>query len=126
VPVDGYYEWIGEGKKKKPIWFHHPDKSLLLFAGLYDDWKNPETGERMRSFTILTRDAAGLSANFHDRMPVVLPPRATESWLSREADPPDFVDPELMATEVSRRVNSVKNDDAGCLGPPEAEHPRLF
>jgi hypothetical protein len=27
----------------------------------------------------------------------------------------------LLATPVSKRVNSVRNDDAGCLGPLAAE-----
>ena len=98
----------------------------MLLAGLFEDWKERESGERLRTFTILTRDAKGLSANYHDRMPVIVPPAYTDTWLTTSGSgdpppPPDFIEPELLAREVSRRANSVKNDDAGVLGPPERE-----
>jgi len=60
---------------------------------------------------------------------VILPAARVDDWLT--APPTDAADlirpaPEetLIATPVSRRVNSVANDDAACLGPPEAEAQR--
>ena len=68
-------------------------------------------------------------------MPVVLPPDRIDEWLfvpSRDKQthaeklmpllrpaPEDA----LVATEVSRRVNSVANDDPACLAPPETIEP---
>ena len=129
VPADGYYEWTGPAKAKKPTWFHRADSGLILLAGLWEDWKNPATGEKQRTFTVLTSDSRGRVRNVHDRMPVLLPDALVEDWLVGDAatahdtlaaaltvDP----DPFLIGTEVSSRVNSVRNDDPGCLGPPES------
>ena len=126
VPVDGFYEWVGPAKKRQPIYFHRADDAVMLLAGLWEDWKDRDTGERLRTFTLLTRGAAGLNANYHDRMPVIVPPKYQDTWLTvfPDADPPpppDYVETELLAREVSRRANSVKNDDPSILGPPERE-----
>ncbi len=48
------------------------DGGTLSFAGLWDRWKNPETGELVMSCTIIVTDANALTRPIHDRMPVVL------------------------------------------------------
>lgn len=142
VPADGFFEWIGAKEARRPIWFHAPDGGLILFAGLYESWLNPETTEWQRSFTILTTEANDVVAPVHDRMPVIVPRDRVEEWIfvpaeGREAHAealtpllrpaPNKV---LVATEVSRRVNSVANDDEACLEPANdvetAESPRLL
>jgi putative SOS response-associated peptidase YedK len=142
VPADGFFEWIGAKESRRPIWFHAPDGGLLLFAGLYESWLNPETTEWMRSFTILTTEANDVVAPVHDRMPVIVPWEQVEEWIfvpaeGREAHAERLVGmlrpaahDVLVATEVSRRVNSVANDDEGCLEPANnsesAAPPRLL
>lgn len=126
VPVDGFYEWVGPAKKRQPIYFHRADDAPMLLAGLWEDWKDRESGEKLRTFTVLTREAKGLNANYHDRMPIIVPPAYQQTWLTipESGDPPpppDYVEPELLAREVSRRANSVKNDDPSILGPPERD-----
>jgi len=44
---------------------------VLSFAGLWDRWKNPETGEPVASCTIIVTDANALARTIHDRMPVL-------------------------------------------------------
>ena len=142
VPADGFFEWTGTKEARRPIWFHPPDDSLILFAGLYESWKNPEDGVWKRTFTILTTDANAVVAPIHDRMPVILPREQIDEWLhvpTRNAEAYGEKLRELMrpadervvvATEVSRRVNSVANDDPECLAPATdrepSEAPRLF
>jgi putative SOS response-associated peptidase YedK len=46
IPASGYYEWI-----------KRLDGGVLSFAGLWDRWKNPETGESLASCTIIVTDA---------------------------------------------------------------------
>jgi putative SOS response-associated peptidase YedK len=144
VPADGFFEWTGTKEVRQPIWFHAPHDDLLQFAGLYEYWHDPKTAAWQRTFTILTTAANEVVAPVHDRMPVILPPEHADEWL--------FVPPDeharrayaselrsllrpadagvLVATEVSRRVNSVANDDPACLIPegrePAPETPRLF
>lgn len=123
VPADGFFEWTGPKTGRRPLWFHRPDGGLLLFAGLYESWW-PAPGERERTFTIVTTGANGLMAPIHERMPVILAQETVDEWLYPQQDtlalaallvpPPDDL---LVATPVSTRVNSVKNDDPACLEP---------
>jgi putative SOS response-associated peptidase YedK len=122
IPADGFYEWAGQGEQRSPYWLHPPDGGLLRFAGLYAEGPGGELW-----FTILTTAANAVVGALHDRMPVILPPGAVSAWL-REG-PTALLQPAaegtLVATPVSRRVNTVKNDDPGCLLPPsEGSHPQ--
>lgn len=49
VPADGYYEWKGEGRSKQPYYVHPKDGRPLVFAGLYEWWKDPSKPEETRS-----------------------------------------------------------------------------
>jgi len=62
----------------------------------------------------------------HDRMPVMLMPEDYDRWLDPAMSVDDLrvmlkpYDPDLMkAYEVSRVVNSVKNDTPECVAPLE-------
>ena len=60
-------------------------------------------------------------------MPVILPEERMDDWLYRRERPADELksmlvpasDELLISTLVSGRVNSVRNDDPGCLSPPD-------
>ena len=122
VPADGFFEWVGPKGARQPIWFHRRDGGLLLFAGLYESWQ-PRPDEWERTFTIITTEANPVVEPIHDRMPVVLPEGMVDEWLHpREADVEKLrgflvpaADELLISTPVSRRVNSVKNDDPELL-----------
>ena len=125
VPVDGYFEWLGPRQARQPIWFHRPDNEIFFLAGLYESWR-PAPDEWQRTFTIITTEATERVAAVHDRMPVIVPERQLDEWLF-QADQdreraqallgPRDEEPRLVATAVSPRVNSVRNDDAACLEP---------
>ena len=122
VPADGFFEWVGPKGDRKPIWFHRPDGGLILFAGLYESWR-PEPDGWERTFTIITTDANQVVERVHDRMPVILPEEQVDEWLysengDREALRALLVPARaelLIATPVSPRANSVKNDDPSVL-----------
>ena len=121
VPADGFFEWTGSKDNRRPLWFHRSEGGLILFAGLYESWQK-EPGEWQRTFTIITTEANALMEPVHNRMPVILEDQAIDDWLFPETEasrlrellrpaPEDM----LIATPVSQRVNSVKNDDPECL-----------
>ena len=125
VPADGFFEWTGPKENRQPIWFHRPDGGLILFAGLYESWK-PSPDEWERTFTIITTNANDLVTPIHNRMPVIMEDDAVDDWLYARQSPESLIEllrpaPEemLVATPVSARVNSVKNDDPEVLDPPE-------
>jgi putative SOS response-associated peptidase YedK len=67
---------------REPLWFHAPDRSLLLFAGLYESWKDPRTSEWRRTFTIVTTAANRLAEPIHDRMPAMIGRDVLDAWLT--------------------------------------------
>jgi putative SOS response-associated peptidase YedK len=44
----------------------------MTVAAVQDAWNNPETGERMRSCSMLITEPNKFVAEIHDRMPVIL------------------------------------------------------
>lgn len=122
VPVEGFYEWkqgsTYAGKSQKlPYYFRRTDAKIMLLAALYAKPVDPDTGEIIRTFLLLTRAANQMMANYHDRMPVIVESDEVSDWLendspseaiSRVAKPkPDAL---LSAYRVSTSVNSYKND----------------
>jgi putative SOS response-associated peptidase YedK len=71
----------------------------LCFAGLASWWKNPQTGEALRSCAIVTAAAGGPLAEIHGRAPVVLPESAHAAWLDR-----NLTDPEKVGAIAAARV----------------------
>ena len=71
IPVSGYYEWQNTPSGKQPWYFTARDGSpLLTAAGLWDEWKDRETGERLKSCTMIVTEPNDFAAEIHDRMPV--------------------------------------------------------
>jgi putative SOS response-associated peptidase YedK len=98
IPAEGWYEWraiervdpaTGEIKPaKQPYFVRAKEAEIFCFAGLTAYWKDPKTGQALRSCAILTAQAEGALAEIHDRMPVVLPPEAYTAWLHRKVVDP--------------------------------------
>ena len=130
IPADGFYEWrrTPDGAKQ-PYLIHHQDRTPLALAGLWASWKEPASGEWLRSATIITTAANPLVARLHDRMPVILPPTAWPLWLDPElsdiGELRGLLVPapagELEAYPVSTLVNSVRNEGAALVDPIEGE-----
>lgn len=124
VPADGYFEWVREGKQKQPYWIRMKDEQPFLMAGLWERWRDKSTpdAEPVETFTILTTRANELTADIHERMPVILSPNDYEPWLdtSVSADTLSYMYEPYAANEmrvdpVNTRVNSVRNDDEDCV-----------
>jgi len=127
VPVDSFYEWRREGKVRRPFRVTRGDAAPLALAGLWSGWREPETGEIRRTFTILTSAANDLMRPIHDRMPVIVPASAWSRWLDPATPDPGELqgllvpapDDGLEAYPVSRRVNDVRNDGPDLIAPLE-------
>ncbi len=140
VPVDGFYEWqrTADGKRQ-PLRILDPDDRPLALAGLWTGRRDEETGDWTRSFTIVTTRPNGFMAAIHDRMPVVVPPKAWDRWLDPVPRDPDelraLLEPSdavrLTAYPVVPLVNNVRNDGPELIEPlaavsPEPALPTLF
>jgi putative SOS response-associated peptidase YedK len=126
VPADGFFEWQGKARARRPFHIALPSGALFAIAGLYERWHGPGS-EVVDSFTLLTRPARGVVATLHDRMPLIVDPPGYVGWLDPSApDPagllralPEALGGALVARPVSTRVNDVRHDDPSCLVPPE-------
>jgi len=125
VPVDGFYEWLREGTTRRPMRIHDPEDRPLALAGLWTGRKDEETGEWLRTFTIVTTRPNDFMASIHDRMPVVIAPEHWATWLDPAPRDPGELrallepreDLALEAYPVSRLVNSVRNDGPELILP---------
>jgi putative SOS response-associated peptidase YedK len=125
VPVDGFFEWraIRGAGRKQPYAIAMKDGSPFGLAGLWENWKNPSTGEWERTFAIITVPSNELVAQIHDRMPAILEPRSYDRWLGLEPNPYDLLityQSELMTMwPICTRVNKPENDDPSLLDRAE-------
>ncbi|MEZ5087195.1 MAG: SOS response-associated peptidase [Tessaracoccus sp.] len=89
VPATGYWEWTGPKGAKQPHFIHND--ALLAFAAVCSWWKDvsrPE-GDAERwvlTTAILTTAAHADLASIHERMPVMLPHDAWDTWLNPHTD----------------------------------------
>jgi len=127
IPADGFYEWQHLPKGKLPHYFYAADGRPLALAGLWSNWKDPETGEWLRSCTILTGEPNSLVSGIHDRMPVVLPESSWDAWLDRNNQDRNLLESlisvfpggALAEHPVSTLVNKVANNYPECIEPLE-------
>ena len=94
---------------------HDDDISI----GIWENWKEPRSGEWIRTFAVITTDANEMVADIHDRMPVILAPGDYARWLSDEPDPRElmrvFPASLMRMWPISTRVNKPENDDPSIL-----------
>jgi putative SOS response-associated peptidase YedK len=117
VPADGFYEWHGPRRNRQPFWIRPVERSLLLFAGLFEAWQ-VQPDEWQTTFCLITTAANRLLKPIHSRMPVILDEGGAIDWMNRrESDPLSLKRllvpaPEdlLVVRPVSPLVNNVKNE----------------
>ncbi len=80
VPVDGWYEWTGEVRRKTRWRLRAKSGNLLLFAAIYDVWRGPG-GLEVAQVATLTCEPNHLVAKIHHRMGVILDPNSAKMWL---------------------------------------------
>lgn len=135
IPSSGYYEWQlqADGKTKVPHFIHPGDGEPLLFAGLYEWWKDPsktddDPARWVLSFTILTREAMGPLGSIHGRMPVFMDQDHADAWLDPTVDyPRDVLDAAVDAAPyvaetlawhaVAKDVGNVRNNSPQLIEP---------
>jgi putative SOS response-associated peptidase YedK len=114
IPASGYYEWHTTPSGKQPFYFTARDGSPLSIAGLWDEWKDIDTGEPLKSATMIITTANDFVKPIHDRMPVLLHQKDFEPWLTGKAGT-EMLRPAakdyLQTWPVSKRVNSSRTPD---------------
>ena len=79
IPADGFFEWRKTAKPKLPFAIGMKEGRPFTLAGLWENWRDPESGEWLRTCTIITGEPKELVAQIHPRMPVILPQATSRS-----------------------------------------------
>jgi putative SOS response-associated peptidase YedK len=129
MPAIGFYEWqvLPDGKNKQPYYITLNDQSVFGFAALWDSSKRDD-GVIVESCTIVTMPANALMTEIHNvkhRMPAILAHEDRDTWLRGTPEGAfallrQYPDTHMVATPVSKRVNTPKNNDAELLTPVKA------
>lgn len=134
LPAEGYYEWYdtqltdAKGKPvKQPFFIRPADERLLVMAGIYEFWKDPDSGEWLTSCAVITTTATDSLGHIHDRMPMVIGPESWDAWLDPSVTDPDqamallsvTAADQLEAYAVSRAVGNVRNNSPDLVEPIE-------
>jgi putative SOS response-associated peptidase YedK len=125
VPADFFFEWKKlDAKTKQPYAIAMNDAALFAFAGLWDSWKDKETGKALETFTVITTDPNELMKPIHNRMPVILHRQDYTRWLKLGEPanlPVDLLRPypaeEMKAWQVGNDVGNVRNNRPELIEP---------
>src|SRR6267142_4210521 len=131
VPATGFYEPDKIHFTKPPFPWHYfqlKDQKVFGIAGLYDVWKDRETGKEIYTYTIITTEPNAVVGEFHDRMPVILQKEDEETWLNPDISEPAQLLPllkpytsEKMATwAVGEEARNPRNDYPELMKPISA------
>lgn len=96
----GFYEWQEKDKQKIPHYIYMEGEPPIAMAGLYENWTDRNTGELIRTCTIITTAANSMMERIHNtkkRMPVILSRDNQKAW----------IDPDLSAGQAFRYLKPV-------------------
>ncbi|HIC80637.1 MAG TPA: SOS response-associated peptidase, partial [Kiloniellaceae bacterium] len=146
VFADGFYEWRQDGNRQ-PYCVRLAETAPFAFAAVWeplvsgasqgaDQATDRDTdhrgagGDVAGTCALITTQANDKMAAVHHRMPVILTPEAVGPWLDPASGQGDLFpllrslpSAAVTLTPVSKRVNAVREDDAGLLAEsvlPEA------
>lgn len=88
----------------------------MAFAGLWENWNDPQSGESLQTATIITTKANDFLSQLHHRMPVILNPAQVGEWLDTTSELPKST-VQLQAWPVDRRVNNARNEGEDLIIP---------
>ena len=121
IPASGFFEWAKNDVEKQPYFICLQDKSPMAFAGLWEEWSDPD-GKIFKTCVILTVEANSFLQYIHHRMPVILTAANGINWLElteTEVSPQNLLIPfasELMKSwKVTSKVNVPSFDNPSCI-----------
>lgn len=84
VGLTSFFESCYQGSHAgNVVEFSERQGEVLAAAGIYEEWTDPQTGEIVPSFAMITTSSRGFIKDVgHDRSPIFLPNSHFDQWLS--------------------------------------------
>lgn len=126
IPADVFFEWqdVPGQKRRKPFAVAMRDGEIFALGGLWEAWREKESGEWLITCAIMTTEPNELLAPIHDRMPVIVREDDYARWLSPGTTTAEvrklvesFPEDVMRAWEVGLQVNDPKTDDSRVIAP---------
>ena len=99
IPLQGFYEHHHSHGKSFPYFIREHKKEVMFVAGIFDEWLNKNTGELVRSMSVVTTRGNNKMATIHNnpkldepRMPLILEDSSARKWLN---------EPEVVLSEFN-------------------------
>lgn len=108
VPMTGFIEAIYLNELAgNMVEFKAKEQGILYAAGIWDEWLNKNSGEILRSFTILTSDPTTYVDKVgHDRSPVFLAAATAMKWLELENTPAPKLKEFLLTSRIEPELEA--------------------
>lgn len=111
IYVDGFYEHHHYKKHRYPFYISRKDTQPLVFAGVWNNWRDPDSGESLNTFSIVTTEGNDLLGKIHNnpklkgpRMPLILPDEIASDWL-------DVIDEDLDQKKIEDLIRSYPDEE---------------
>ncbi len=118
IPLTGFYESRDINGSKYPYYIYPRNGDYFLVGGIYSTWKNKETAETLKTFSIITTPSNTIMSKIHNlkqRMPLILKQADIDAWIDPSLPKQSIIDlmqphadEEMAAYTVSKDVNSAK------------------
>ena len=123
IAADGFYEWKLTASRRVPHYVTLARGGPLFFGGIWDRWGAGD--EEIDSYAVLTVPSNDLLRPIHARMPAIISPDNYARWLDPritdraeiESMMSTYPASQMMAWEVSKRVNKPGNDGSDLIEP---------
>ena len=104
ILADSFFEWQWldlKGKYKQKFELTLSNHCPFAFAGLYDEWWNPQAKHKLFSYAIITTEAQGIMREIHNsklRMPIIVHREDHKAWLQGKTITPLL---DIQATPIN-------------------------
>lgn len=130
IPSTGFFEFHHKGKDAIPYYIFLKDEEIFSLGGIFDIWKNHDSEETLKTFTVLTVPANELCENIHNggknpfRMPLIIGRENEEQWLDNSLNAIDInrfflpFDSQMMdAYRISNDFIKKRSNDVSIIEP---------
>ena len=124
VIADGFYEWETTSNGKVCHFIRPYERDIFVFAGIWSNWLDVNSGEIMYTVSIITQSANKIKEKIHNvkkRQPVILHKHNQSKWLTCGLEYKEIFNESFNISLKHKIVNSpLKNKN-----PPKIEFPYI-